>query len=214
MSVQSEIDRLTAAKNSIAASLTAMGIEPPENTTMDQYAAQLAAIAASAPWLPLSGGVLEDRAVIKWGFEDTPAAIGADLVIGQMVISAPYHNQENVPMIVSNNALIRGIISPRADNDVANKQYVDAAKPKATLLTLPAASWDATAKTQTVSVPGILADESKQLIQPMPAAASLDAYTAAGIMCVSQAANSLTFKAQTVPTADIQVYVTVQEVGG
>lgn len=58
MSIQSEIDRLTAAKNSIAASLEDMGIEPPAGTTLDQYAAQLAAIAASAPWLPLSGGTL------------------------------------------------------------------------------------------------------------------------------------------------------------
>ena len=58
MSIQSEIDRLLAAKKSIAASLTDMGIDPPENTTMDQYAVQLAAIAASAPWLPLAGGTM------------------------------------------------------------------------------------------------------------------------------------------------------------
>ena len=55
MSIASEIDRLTAAKNSIASSLQTMGIAPPEGTTLDQYAAQLAAIATSAPWLPLAG---------------------------------------------------------------------------------------------------------------------------------------------------------------
>ena len=48
MSIQSEIDRLTAAKASIAASLQAMGAEPPAGSTLDQYAAQLAAIAAAA----------------------------------------------------------------------------------------------------------------------------------------------------------------------
>lgn len=58
MSIQSEIDRLAAAKASIAASLQAMGVEPPEGTTLDQYAAQLAAIAAAAPWLPLAGGTM------------------------------------------------------------------------------------------------------------------------------------------------------------
>lgn len=56
MSIQGEIDRLSAAKASIAASLQAMGIEPPAGTTLEQYAAQLAAIAAAAPWLSIPGG--------------------------------------------------------------------------------------------------------------------------------------------------------------
>lgn len=56
MSIQGEIDRLSAAKASIAASLQAMGIEPPEGTTLEQYAAQLAAIATAAPWLSIPGG--------------------------------------------------------------------------------------------------------------------------------------------------------------
>lgn len=56
MSIQGEIDRLSAAKASIAASLQAMGIEPPEGTTLEQYAAQLAAIATAAPWLSIHGG--------------------------------------------------------------------------------------------------------------------------------------------------------------
>ena len=58
MSIQSEIDRLTAAKASIAASLQAMGAEPPAGSTLDQYAAQLAAIAAAAPLAPLAGGTM------------------------------------------------------------------------------------------------------------------------------------------------------------
>lgn len=82
----------------------------------------------------------------------------------------------------------------------------------ATLVTLTVAGWDATAKTQTVTVSGILADESKQLIIPMPATASMAAYTEAGIQCTGQAANSLTFTATTVPTAALSVYVTYQSV--
>ena len=82
----------------------------------------------------------------------------------------------------------------------------------ATLVTLTVAGWDATAKTQTVTVSGILADESKQLIIPMPATASMTAYTEAGIQCTGQAANSLTFTATTVPTAALSVYVTYQSV--
>lgn len=56
MSIQGEINRLSAAKASIAASLQAMGVEPPSGTTLEQYAAQLAAIATAAPWLSIPGG--------------------------------------------------------------------------------------------------------------------------------------------------------------
>ena len=66
--------------------------------------------------------------------------------------------------------------------------------------------------TQTLTVPGVLADESKQLIMPMPASDSRDAYTAAGISCIGQYVNSLTFKCQTVPTKTIAVYIAIQEV--
>lgn len=84
--------------------------------------------------------------------------------------------------------------------------------PVVTLVTLSAAGWDGTAKTQTVTVNGVLADESKQLILPMPAMASIAAYNDAGVKCTGQAANSLTFTCDTVPTANLSVYVTVQEV--
>ena len=83
-------------------------------------------------------------------------------------------------------------------------------RPKSTLVTLPLSAWSN--NTQTVTVPGVLADESKQLIQPMPTIADQDVYSAAGISCTGQAANKLTFKAQTVPTEDVQVYVVIQEV--
>lgn len=84
-------------------------------------------------------------------------------------------------------------------------------RPKSTLVTLPLSAWSN--NTQTVTVPGVLADESKQLIQPMPTIADQAVYSAAGISYTGQAANKLTFKAQTVPTEDVQVYVVIQEVG-
>lgn len=83
-------------------------------------------------------------------------------------------------------------------------------RPKSTLVTLPLSAWSN--NTQSVTVPGVLADESKQLIQPMPTIADQAVYSAAGISCTGQAANKLTFKAQTVPTEDVQVYVVIQEV--
>ena len=86
-------------------------------------------------------------------------------------------------------------------------------KVKSTLISLPVSGWNGSSKSQTVTVVGILADESKQLIIPMPTIASQEAYYDASVKCVAQAANSLTFECDTIPTAAIDIYVAVQEVG-
>ena len=83
---------------------------------------------------------------------------------------------------------------------------------KSVVVTLTSSGWDSTALTQTVTVSGVLADEAKQMIQPVPAMASQAAYIEAGILCTSQAADSLTFTAKAAPTGDLTVYVTIQEV--
>ena len=100
--------------------------------------------------------------------------------------------------------------SPLVDADAANKAYVDFKIPKFDSITLHASNWSS--NTQTVTAFDVLADETKQLIQPMPATASQSAYIAAGIMCTGQAENSLTFTCQTAPTEDITVYVVIQDV--
>ena len=85
-------------------------------------------------------------------------------------------------------------------------------KPKCVTVTLSSSGWDSTAKTQTVAVSGVLADETKQMIAPTPALASQTAYYDAGILCTGQAVDNLTFTADTIPTADLTVYVVIQEV--
>ena len=85
-------------------------------------------------------------------------------------------------------------------------------KPKCVTVTLSSSGWDSTTKTQTAAVSGVLADETKQLITPIPAIASQTAYYNAGIRCTGQSKNRLTFTAKTIPTADLTVYVTIQEV--
>nr|DAQ46050.1 MAG TPA: hypothetical protein [Caudoviricetes sp.] len=88
-----------------------------------------------------------------------------------------------------------------------------ASKPTVTTVTLTAASWDTTTKKQTVTVPGVLADTSKQVIWvTQTTEAAIDAYLDAGIVPVAQAANAVTLRADTVPTADITVNIVVQEV--
>ena len=76
-------------------------------------------------------------------------------------------------------------------------------------VTLTTGNWSS--NTQTVTVQGVSADETAQLIQPVPAIASQANYVAAGILCTNQAANSLTFTCTTVPTANISMYIVITE---
>ena len=88
----------------------------------------------------------------------------------------------------------------------------NAEKPKLLSVSLKASGWNSSAKTQTVTVSGVLADETKQLITPTPALSSQTAYYNAGIRCTDQSEDKLTFTAKTIPTADLTVYVTIQGV--
>ena len=102
------------------------------------------------------------------------------------------------------------------DEAITTKKYVtdvaSSLRTKAHKVTLSASGWDGSAKTQTVSCADVVADETAQQILPMPAAASMSAYNDAGILCTGQGAGTLTFTAETVPTADIQVFVTITPV--
>lgn len=96
--------------------------------------------------------------------------------------------------------------------DYATPGQVNALKVKAHKVTLTVAGWNSSTKQQTVAVADVVADETAQLILPMPAAASMTVYNDAGIQCTAQAVGKLTFTADTVPTVAIDVYVTITPV--
>ena len=104
--------------------------------------------------------------------------------------------------------MITGLLDPVYGADAANKFYVDSKAPTSVAITLTTSGWSS--NTQTVTVSGVSATETAQLITPTPAIASQSAYYEAGIMCTGQAANSLTFTCQTVPTSNLTVYVVIQ----
>lgn len=104
--------------------------------------------------------------------------------------------------------ILSGVDTPKTSNDAANKSYVDSKSPTSVAITLTTSAWSN--NTQTVTVSGVSATETAQLITPTPAIASQSAYYEAGIMCTGQAANSLTFTCQTVPTSNLTVYVVIQ----
>lgn len=99
-----------------------------------------------------------------------------------------------------------------AGTDYATPEQLSALKTKAHKVSLTVVGWDSSTKQQTMSVADVVADETAQLILPMPAAASMAAYNDAGIQCTAQAAGKLTFTADTVPTVAIDVYVTITPV--
>lgn len=107
---------------------------------------------------------------------------------------------------------IQGIQGPKGDPGEAGPRGPAGAdgQPRRATITLAAASW--INKAQTVTVQGVSADETAQLIQPVPASASMAAYYDAGVLATGQAANSLTFSCEEVPTADLTVYVVITEV--
>lgn len=136
MSIQSEIDRLQAAKSAIAAALQAMGVEPPQGTTLDQYAAQLTAIAASAPWLPLTSetGVTvsaKGSMIFSGGkFGESSAALTDSNIIlryeGVDAINDVVISEEAIKL----NGPVKVIGSletpnPTSSNQASNKGYVD-----------------------------------------------------------------------------------------
>lgn len=86
----------------------------------------------------------------------------------------------------------------------------DGGKPVSVTVTLAANAWSNNA--QTVTVSGVLADETKQLIQPVPASASSAEYESCGVKATAQAADSLTFSCNTAPTNNLTIYVVITEV--
>lgn len=212
-----------------------------KKTDLDGYATKSGVDTKLEDYLPKSGGTLTGALIVN-GNEDnilyvmkvakdkfvTAIQNNNKKQVGSIEISPPEikfiagqgstTNQETLENYL--NVTPFGVFTDKKDiiqdGQLTHKFYVDnavsAVKPKAHKVTLTVAGWDSTAKTQTVSVTGVLADETKQLILPMPATASMSAYTEAGIMCTGQASGKLTFTADTVPTAAIEVYVTISDV--
>lgn len=109
-----------------------------------------------------------------------------------------------------NGKFLRVVDGAWAANEVLPSDIGAAAESLSHLVTLTASGWNSTTKQQTVTCADILADVTKQEIHAMPVDTSADnAYDAASIRPVAQAANSLTFYAETVPTEDINVYVAI-----
>lgn len=117
----------------------------------------------------------------------------------------------NVPTVPSTTAILKGNGSGGVVAAMAGSDY--ATPPIARKVMLTTAGWNANTKQQTVTVSGVLADATKQAIHVTPVDLSYEsAWNKCGVLCVAQAANSLTFQCAEVPTSAIEVYVTIEHV--
>jgi hypothetical protein len=181
---------------------------------------------ADARYLKLSGGTMTGDITLKdKGFiENAKGTLGFDgVMIGQnnpssggsgyarlevqygRIIFLPQSDEASKYASLSLNGFnLNGI-------DILNCPTIDALKPKTTTVTLTTDGWRK--GEQTVTVNGILADSSAQIVDVCPAnKPSADRWAAAGVWCTSQAANSLIFSCDSVPTEDINVNIRMQGV--
>ena len=105
-----------------------------------------------------------------------------------------------------------GPVTVGAGTDDTHAATVAQAIPKLTIVTLPASGWDSTTKSQTISVAGVDADETKQWIECTGVISNQSAFDDASIKITAFAENSLTFTASTVPTVDLKVGVKIEAV--
>lgn len=85
-------------------------------------------------------------------------------------------------------------------------------KPTMQTIKLTQAGWSG-GTTQTLTCNGVVADETKQIVDVYPAVTNVKAYMDAGIYVSAIAANKLTFTCSSAPSADLTVYVSIQNVG-
>lgn len=80
-------------------------------------------------------------------------------------------------------------------------------------VTLTVAGWNSSTKQQTVTVSGILADGTKQRVICSPVDESYDSvWNSSYVQCVGHGADSLTFQCDEIPTAAVEIYVSIQPV--
>ena len=163
---------------------------------------------ADERYLQLTGGELNDDAIFQLPGDNGSLYLGGRNNVPNVGMYASSSGYITLHDNTMGNVNIRGVRSPEFDYDAANKAYVDSKSPTSVTVTLTTSGWSS--NTQTVTVSGVSATETAQLITPTPAIASQSAYYEAGIMCTGQAANSLTFTCQTVPTSNLTVYVVIQ----
>ena len=160
---------------------------------------------ADERYLQLSGGTMTNTLNFNIGSYGFGTMLKATTQNGDVGIVA--NDKQNVT-VMANDLYVQTDGGATTSNKVVVQGDLDEIKATYVTVTLTTSGWSS--NTQTVTVSGVVASETAQLITPTPAIASQSAYYEAGIMCTNQGTNSLTFTCQTVPTSNLTVYVVIQ----
>lgn len=99
------------------------------------------------------------------------------------------------------------------DGSAAKTVKIPEGGPTMRKVTLPVTGWNSSTKQQSVTVTGVLADGTKQRVFCSPVDESYDSvWNVCYVQCVGHGADSLTFQCDEIPTAAIEVYVSIQPV--
>lgn len=124
--------------------------------------------------------------------------------------------QEDIPTSLKNpNALnIKiGDTTTSYDGSAAKTVEIPEGGPTMRKVTLTTSGWNSSTKQQSVTVTGVLADGTKQRVICSPVDESYDSvWNVCYVQCVGHGADSLTFQCDEIPTAAIEVFVSVQPV--
>lgn len=171
---------------------------------------------------PVEGTAHFDMPMVTSGLSDEYDIYYFSVFYGSLYLAQLYYMDDgyqgllmigDVPRLSDDAPSAPGTASAGTSDEAARADHVHPSeRPKATLVTLSAASWDASTKKQTVDVAGIDADESKQVIYVMPYSADTQAYKDAGIQMSAQAAGKATFICESVPEGTVKVWVVVEDV--
>ena len=102
---------------------------------------------------------------------------------------------------------------PKSDLDSDVQTMLAAGEVKMRKVTLMVAGWNSSTKQLTVAVSGVLADGTKQKVICSPVDESYDsAWNTCYVQCVGHGADSLTFQCDEIPTATVEVFVSIQPV--
>ena len=101
----------------------------------------------------------------------------------------------------------------KSDLDSDVQAMLAAGEVKMRKVTLTTAGWNSSTKQQTAAVSGVLADGTKQRVICSPVDESYDSvWNSCYVQCVGHGAGSLTFQCDEIPTAAVEVYVSIQPV--
>lgn len=153
---------------------------------------------------------------ITWGGTGfTGTFIKAEPFAGGVRIYANYPPIEALPCAVSYHAGTGGqfVIANTGVSETYVQDAISSVCAKYVLVKLTASGWSE-GKEQIVSVPGLKISAAEQLIIPTQSGANIGKYYSAGIRISARADDELTFSCETIPTANITVFLIIIPIFG